>query len=850
MPRRLLTLLALGALLTARTAHAQASDEEVLVQLQLGRLAARTVVAYRAGEEVLLPLTDFLDLAEVGYTLPGPGVVDIRFQPGDVHLLIDGQRDTLMLDKRLVPIPPGALAEHDGQVYLASSQLASMLGVRFAIDWSELSVTVANPERLPLGRRIQREAARSSLAALHGTVVPELALPLERRRWNGMVLDYTLLSPASDFLGGGSYATALGMDVLGGSFEVGVASEGRIDEGDTRTDISWSGVWRERRWLKQLRLGDGLATGPRPRTVRGFSISNAPFQRPALLGEIPFAGRLGPGWQVEAYRGGRLVAFDSADALGQFSIDMPVQYGENPVDFVAYGPFGEIREFSQTYRVAGNVLPDHQFEYGVSAGQCRSDGCQASANLDLRYGLNPRWTVQAGVDQFWRRRSADLSHPYASLAGAIGNAWLVQVDAVLNAVWRSALAFEPSTDLRLSTEINLFDRDVAAPILTPAGRRSQWTTEAFIRPVPRLGSFYLDGSLDLIRQEAGRNTSARLGASFQAAEIRMLPSIRVQHDSPDQGPSATHTYFGLSTFILPRASWGSLLGQVSARTSLDTDGGLRPIAWSAYLARPLSSGLRVETGMSWHRDLGSMFTLVFSTTLHSVRAYSTVQSGPVGTDAVNYVQGAVLYDPERRQVALNAGPAVERAGVAGQVFLDSNGNGRRDIGEELLPDVRVRVGNFTAVTDSQGRYQVWDLLPYEPTLVVVDSLTLASPLWIPSYSAISVEPGPNQFRSLDLPVVPAGVIEGRVLRSTPTGPAGVPGATLLVTNRRTGARTTVVTFRDGGYYLMGVKPGEYEITMADATARRLGQSADPVRFTLHPSRDGESLAGLDLTLHP
>ena len=68
-------------------------------------------------------------------------------------------------------------------------------------------------------------------------------------------------------------------------------------------------------------------------------------------------GHLGPGWEVEAYRGGRLVAFDSVDGLGQFSIDVPVQYGENPVDFIAYGPFGEVREFNQTYRIVGNVLP-------------------------------------------------------------------------------------------------------------------------------------------------------------------------------------------------------------------------------------------------------------------------------------------------------------------------------------------------------------------------------------------------------------------------------------------------------------------------------------------------------------
>jgi hypothetical protein len=209
----------------------------------------------------------------------------------------------------------------------------------------------------------------------------------------------------------------------------------------------------------------------------------------------------------------------------------------------------------------------------------------------------------------------------------------------------------------------------------------------------------------------------------------------------------------------------------------------------------------------------------------------------------------VLYNPTRRQVALAAGPSLQRAGVAGHVFLDSNGNGLRDIGEEPLPDVRVRVGNISAVSDSQGEYRVWDQLPYEPVLVVMDSLTLSSPLWTPSYSAISVELGPNEFRMIDLPVAPAGVIEGRVLRDTPTGPVGQAGATLYVTNRRTGARLSVVTFSDGDFYLMGVKPGEYDITVADAVQTRLNMRAEPLRFVMQSSHDGGSVSGLELRLH-
>lgn len=832
-----------------RRGYAQEGPEPVLVQLELGRLASRTVYAIRQDNDVLLPLSDFFDLSEIHYAFPVPGVVEAVLEPGDVHIRIDGASDSMTVARRRIGIPANAVLSRDGEVFFSVALLGSLLNIRFIIEWSDLSVAVADPEHLPLGRRIAREAARSSLAASERGVRPDLALTLDRRHWGGLVLDYSLLSPTNDMIDGGAYSTALGMDVMGGSLELGVASESKIGEGRTRTDFSWNGVWRQDKWVKQLRLGDGISTGPRPRTLRGFSISNSPFQRPALVGDVPYAGRLGPGWQVEAYRGGRLVAFDSADALGQFSIDVPVQYGENPVDFVAYGPFGEIREFNQTYRVIGNVLPRNQFEYGVTAGQCRVNTCQSSANVDLRYGISQRWTLQAGVDQFWRRRAPDLFHPYLSVAGAVANSWLVQFDVVANAVFREALSYEPSTDLRISTEYNRFARNVVSPILTPDGRVEQWTTEAFFRPISRFGSLYFDGSLDLIRNETGKNTSARAALSFQVAEIRMLPSVRVQHNAITAGPTSDQTFLGLNTFILPRANLGRFMSQVSARTTMETRGDLNVVSASAFLARPIGSGLRVETGLGWTRGMGTTFTLIFSTSLNSVRAYSTVQSGPTGTEAVNYVQGSVLYNSDRRQVALSAGPGLQRAGVAGYVFLDSNGNGLKDIGEELLPDVRVRVGNISAMSDSQGQYRVWDQLPYEPVLVVVDSMSLASPLWTPSYSAISVELGPNQFRMIDLPIAPAGVIEGQVLRDTPTGPVGQAGITLFVTNRRTGARMPVVTFSDGAFYLMGVKPGEYDITVAESVLNRLGVKATPVRFTMRTSREGEDVSGLDIQLH-
>jgi hypothetical protein len=162
--------------------------------------------------------------------------------------------------------------------------------------------------------------------------------------------------------------------------------------------------------------------------------------------------------------------------------------------------------------------------------------------------------------------------------------------------------------------------------------------------------------------------------------------------------------------------------------------------------------------------------------------------------------------------------------------------------------VRVRAGFVTALSDSSGQYRIWDLPAFEPVLVAVDSTTLESPLWIPAYGSMSVETGPNRFRSVDIPIVPGGVIEGRVVRQTIDSTVAVAGARLLLRRHGSSQTAQLVTFSDGGFYLIGVKPGEYELSLDPLLLERLGLSAWPVAFSVPASPDGATVDGLELRL--
>jgi hypothetical protein len=578
-------------------------------------------------------------------------------------------------------------------------------------------------------------------------------------------------------------------------------------------------------------------------------LTNAPYVRPSLLGTYAYNGRLPAGWEIEAYRGGQLVGLDSVLADGTYAVEVPVLFGENPVEFVAYGPFGERQSFSRTYRAHAALLPAGRAEYATSAGACRLAPCDAAANADLRYGLSRRWTAGAGIEQIWRDTLPDLSHPYVSATGSLTYAWTMQAEAVANALVRGGLAFEPTLNLRVSADYTRFDRDVVASFANPLARRSQLRLATFIRPDLRRDYFYFDATAEHATRADGTSMRLHGGASARLGGLRVQPYARLERDAPHAGPATSRTFAGLTAFFIPSGRVGPLLRNSWLRASYESEGLSSPRLATISMARPLLGSLRIETGISWIRGSGApTFTLTLASAFNALRSFTSVsaQAGSPAS-ATQYLQGSMLYD-RRQGITFDAGPALQRAGIAGTVFLDRNGNGVRDGGEEALPNVRVQVGTGSAVTDSMGEYRVWDIVPFEPVVVVPDSMSFESPLWVAREDVLAVLPSPNHFTGVDVPLSTGAVLEGQVARAFGGSLLGVAGATLELREIGTGRRRTVVTFTDGTFYILGVRPGEYELAVGPRTLELLRQSAEPLRFTVTP--EGAAPATLDIRLVP
>lgn len=824
--------------------------QEVLVELRFGRLLARTITAYRLDDAALLPLPDFFRLAEIRYDTDGDSAITAILQPGSRRVRIALGASTVAVDGRIEPLDPGALILRGGVLYLATAPLGRILGLRMVADWSEVYVAVENPKSLPLVRRLERAAARRAMERSAGPIEADWSVRAPRAGVNGMVVDYAWILPGDDPLAGSNLILSAGSNVLGGSLELETQSRGRVSTGQFQVNGLWTGVWPDNPRVRQFRLGDGVATGPRARAIRGVAVTNVPWIRTPAFGSATFAGSLPAGWEVEAYRQGQLVAYDSVGGLGRFAFDLPVERGENPVELVAYGPYGEVRRFNQTYRVDREILLPGKLEYGVSGGQCRAGRCNAMANADVRYGVSRRLTVGAGVDQFWRGDAGDLGHPYASVLASPMNALSLEGEAALNAFARGAVRFEPSLDLRLSAEVTAYSQAIANPIITPLGTRSRTTLLGFLRPVARLRSFYFTAQLDHVALTDGSLTTARVGAAGRLHPVTLIPYLRWQ----DRAGTAERTAFaGTDAILLPQRRWGPVFDGLSARATLEMadDASLSVVA--ANLAYNVRTGTRIEGGLRWlGNGRGTALTLGISSTLGNVSSdlsVSAPSTGPAVT--TTSFRGSAIYNEASGRISLSPLNSIQRSGVTGVVFLDENTNGLQDPGEPGIPDVRVIIGFGTVRTDSAGRYEAWDAAPYQAVLVAVDSLSLPNPLWVSQYGAVRAEPGPNTYTTVNLPIVASAVIEGSARLRRPGTAETVPAGhlALVLVERRTGTRIPVTTFSDGGFYLMGVRPGRYTLTVDDLSATRV-RVVTPVTLDVESLPGGAVLDGVELTVTP
>lgn len=749
-----------------------------------------------------------LELAQLPFRLVADsGRVYVTRPRGIGTAVLDARARTLTTT-RAAQLPDTSAAVIAGEIHASPSALGALLEGAVVPNLGALVLTVSRDPLFPAQERLALAASRRiALARAGGGPGGPEQVPFIPRSGAG-VLEWGVASDYTDGAATPSVYARLGVGVYGGMAHVGGAlSPG--GEGAPDVHASYQRVFPHQRWVRQVSVGDIVTGGITARSVRGVAITNAPFVRNPLFGTTQFAPRLPSGWEYEAYQQGRLIGYSRGDA----PVSVPLQYGSTPVEVRLYGPAGERIRSELAYFIPVGQLPAGEFQYAAGAGQCPGDDCRLFSYGEARYGLSAAATVLGGAD-LTTDSAGSRVRPYAGATLLAGRSWLAEVQAILSSRVTASVERYGTGRVTGRASAGLVYPENPGIIQTGQGefspteaRESAWYSDLLLHLRPgRIRALDLRGRVD-----------GSGGAGLDRVQLAAATSLRRVYLEAGYESSRDFPALYLLRGSLPLPRIGRAFGAPALSGTVATDGsGLN--RWEATLAvQPRGAIVSVTArqgtpGASPSVQIGA----TFRTGAGLAQTRVGVQDGAALGGAS--LSGVATFGSQAGLRVLPYG-GVGHAGISGTVFHDLNGNGRFDQGDEAVDRASVDVGGVQVRTDSTGRYRTWSVLPYEILRVALDTVSLDDPSWVPAAPEVFLRANPHLYTVVDHPLVRTRELAGQL----EAGPevASSAGVTVEVVNVASNEVLRALTFSDGAFYLGRIRPGEYEIRVAESSLRAL-----------------------------
>lgn len=323
---------------------------------------------------------------------------------------------------------------------------------------------------------------------------------------------------------------------------------------------------------------------------------------------------------------------------------------------------------------------------------------------------------------------------------------------------------------------------------------------------------YADGSSDVqaAAQASSSISSFLFSVGLQYEEQRYRPAEASQTLS---GYLTTSTYAAyqwqlratLDYEILPTFHWDTLAVTADRRLS---------DLWSVRVAvgEPLShlSGVNLLLGAVMQTDWGDLsFTGQYDNLAHDWRFVTQWNFG-------------LGYDPFARGYRLTrSGPGSGGSAVV-DAYLDENGNGVRDPGEQPVPNLEIQGGGgHRIVTDAQGHAYVTGLGAGPSTTLNVSVDKIDNPSVATPGAVVQLEPRPGGVTRINYPLRPTGDVTVKLQLVRDDGrKVGLSAARVELVPEK-GAPIEMITEFDGSAIFNSVPVGTYHLELDPRQAKQL-----------------------------
>lgn len=841
--------------------------------LRLEDRVLRDALPTLAGREApRLPLQEFCQALGLGIRVDAPrGQATGFFLNEKRRFRLDLSRSLAVVEGRELPFPKEAVLARQEDLYVDLRLLQQWFPLAVEADLHAATLKVKPRELLPLQAQWERERRLALQKGKDSEAPPTQPAPDPYRPLEIPMVDQTLgltyQAKGSDrFETRGSTFLAGDLLWMSGSAYLNLTPQGHVDlERITlrREDPAAHLLGPLR--AREVALGDldvpamDFSTAPRG---RGAMVSSFPLDFRSSFDTRSFRGVLLPGWSVELYQNGALVGSQASRADGQYAfLELPLRFGLNDFRLVFHGPYGQRREESIRldlsdaqpragefyYRVLGldpkarqrrtgdqDVEPEPgplwraESVYGlakwmsVNGGllfQDRGSGSRGFALAGTRLVL-PFLSARASAmrDRSGREQAAlvDLRTGYGyhslSLRRENYRNWQVgtggqnaeealssRTTASLQGTWRKrGMAFQAGI---LAQEDRLaeggFHRRASLTLagstgLWYAGNTANWSRHQGVQTTQPT----FDGNLYVSRE--GERLSVRSEVAYQ----RLAGAMRLQRG----------------------------MGTLEYRPRDDTN-------WQLRLTRFVQQG-QTQIQLAFNKLRGRVG-------LGALASYSREN----GFSCTLTLQTSLAREPRTGRFAMDALPQASQGAVSALAYLDANGNGRRDAGEQAVEEVRYRVNGSpgsSRITHPEVAF-LGQAGRSTPCTFAIATESLENPFLGPGGPPYSFLPRPGHVLRLDLPLVASGELSGTIHLNGPRGRKPLPGVEVELVEAGGRVRFRQRSAYDGFFDFLGIPAGAYLLRVAPDSLSPVGLRASPPRFVV-VTPSGTPVDGLDFTL--
>lgn len=817
-----------------------------MVTFEVPRLISADMFVLYDGSQIYAPLSELFTLLEINLDIDAANqVYSGFFLDRDQTYRLDFKRQELRIGDRRPEYDSRQFVIGEHEMYIRLDAFGELFELELTFDFSRLRIILPLNQDFPAYQRIKRQIQRRRLLQEEQEDKSIVELPRDRQMAAGAVVDWNLSTTPIASERSYYYSLDAGGMLLNGDAFVGISGSKQEPFDTDQIRYRWKYLFDNSRIIKQVNLGQVSAGGSLSRSLEGVLLTNQSPVRRRYYQTISIADTLGPGWEVELYDGGKLIGFATTDAAGAYEFTTDVLYGESNLSLKLYGPSGETRTEERLYRAPYSLVPQGIFEYSLAAGQSDSyNNNTMYAQTTANYGVLRDLTL--GVSSDIPLGATDAKKPLVAAEAAyrLFNSLVFNTEFTPTYRATGRTVFSQPKLINVNAAFSVYFEN---PERNPFHQK--YNANIALSAPLRIGSLYtgLRYYVSVDQFETRRLINMNYGASVSINPIHANYLGKLQRSEFDGGSTSDLTSQLILLSRYPQFVHPQLRVDYShSRSQIERYG--------LYLVKQVFRTGQLAVSVE-HSPVTRSNSIVATLNLFTDFASFTTRSMTTqGQTTVNQrQQGSLRFDNNTGRFTVDRRSSIGRGTAVVMPFHDVNYNGVRDPEEEELAGLRAKISGGRPRFDREHRQYYYEgLVGYETYRVDVDEFSLDNPLLKPAQKSFRVTINPHVVTPIDVPVVTAAEISGRVDRALELGQAGIGGIRIRLYSLSSDAIIDITTFSSGEFYYLGLLPGSYRAEVDPEQLVRYGYTAEPaaIEFVVEPIEGGAVIEDLSFVLKP